>query len=204
MIVRARSLRLASVLRIAACSLSLTALAASDARSETATACNPTHEIREDGAELRLRADGCALSLPETAAAIEALLGEAWGGQRMPSDRVSLGLGRMVSYPWLSKALADGAMKSPVWDGKRGRGRRGSNESAVASIVDTRRLLAPLAPVFARFGAKARASSVEKVLVGKPDEVETLAPLVGQKLADGKKLPYDAILWLRLEKLPQP
>lgn len=198
MIARARSLPLL------ACVVLLAGLPARDAGSETTPACSPAHEIREGGAELRLRADGCALSLAETGAAIESLLTEAWGGGRMPSDRVSLGLGRMVSYPWLSKALADGAMKSPVWDGKRGRGRRGSNESAVASIVDTRRLLAPLAPVFARFGAKARASSVEKVLVAKPDEVETLAPLVGQKLADGKKLPYDAILWLRLEKLPQP
>ena len=203
MIARARSLRFARALRAAACVVSLV-LATPHARGETATACSPTHEIREGGAELRIRTDGCALSLAETGAAIEALLTEAWGGKRMPGDRASLELGRMVSYPWLSKALAEGAMKSPVWDGKRGRGRRGSNESAVASIVDTRRLLAPLAPVFARFGAKARASSVEKVLVGKADEVETLAPLVGQKLADGKKLPYDAILWLRLEKLPQP
>jgi hypothetical protein len=174
--------------------------AAATARAE----CKPTHEIREGGAELRLRADGCALSLAETGAALDALFDEAFAGGRMPMNRATLMLGRIVDYPWLSKALADAATKSPVWDGKKGRGRRGSNESAVKVIVDTRRLLQPLGPVFARHGAKARASSVEKVLVGKVGDTEELAPLAGQKLAEGKKLPFDAVLWLRLEKITPP
>jgi hypothetical protein len=189
------------LLRSAALLLALAvAAAASAARAE----CKPTHEIRENGTELRLRADGCALSVAETGAALDALLSEAFGGARMSEARATLELGRIVSYPWLSKALADAAIKSPVWDPKRGRGRRDSNESAIKVIVDTRRLLAPLAPVFARHGAKARASSVEKVLVGEVGDTEALAPLAGQKLAEGKKLPYDAILWLRLEKATTP
>lgn len=178
---------------------------AAPARAETAApACKVGHEIREDGAELRVRADGCQLSIAETSDAIEALLTEAWGGKRMPGDRATLELGRIVDYPWLSKALAEAAMKSPVWDPKRGRGRRGGDNAAVASLVDTRRLVAPLAPVFSRFGARVRAGSVEKVLVGKVGETAELAPLAGQKLAEGKKLPFDAILWLRLEKLESP
>ena len=174
------------------------------ARAEQPGACNLHHEIAENGTQLRVRADGCALALPDTAEAISALLTEVWGGQRMPVDRVSLELGRIADFPWLSKALAEAAMKSPVWDPKRGRGRRSGDNAAVASLVDTRRLLAPLAPVFARFGATARAGSVEKVLVGKVGETAELAPLVGQPLADGMKLPFDAILWLRLEKVEQP
>jgi hypothetical protein len=172
------------------------------ASSAAAAECKPSNEIGDGGATLRLRADGCSLSLPDTTAALDALLEEAWSGRRMPIDRASLGLGRIIDYPWLSKALAEAAMKSPVWEPDKGRGRRGSDNSAVGSLVDTRRLLAPLAPLFTRYGVRARAGSVEKVLVGRVGETEALASLVGQKLADGKKLPYDAQLWVRLERLP--
>jgi hypothetical protein len=195
---RARSVR------IAVFALPLALLGIDAARAEESGACKPTHEIREDGRELRLRADGCALSLADTAAAIDALLDEAWNGQRMPFDRVSLGLGRIVDYPWLSKALAEAATKSPVWDPKKGHGRRTHDNAAVKSLVDTRRLLQPLASAFARRGAKARAGSVEKVLVGRVGETAELAPLVGHKLAEDKKLPFDAILWLRLERVATP
>ena len=65
--------------------------------------CEPRHEI-ESASSMRLRADGCALSVPDTAAALDALLTEAWGGKRMPVDRASLSLGRIVDYPWLSKS----------------------------------------------------------------------------------------------------
>jgi hypothetical protein len=192
-----RRARLCSALALPA----LLALSVPPARA--AATCDPHHEI-ESASSMRLRADGCELTLPETAAAIEALLTEAWGGKRMPVDRASLSLGRIVEYPWLSKALAEAAMKSPVWEPKQGRGRRSSDNAAVASLVDTRRLLMPLAPTLARFGAKARAGSVEKVLVGKVGDTAELAPLAGQKLAEGKKLPFDAILWVRLEKTAEP
>ena len=180
--------------------LSIAILATAARAAET---CVPRNEI-ESPSSMRLRADGCALSLPDTTAALDALLTEAWGGKRMPVDRASLSLGRVADYPWLSKALADAATKSPVWEPNKGRGRRSSDNEAVASIVDTRRLLAPLASTFARHGATARAGSVEKVLVGKVGETAELASLAGQKLADGKKLPFDAILWLRLEKISEP
>jgi hypothetical protein len=164
--------------------------------------CVPRNEI-ESTSSMRLRADGCALSLADTTAALDALLTEAWDGKRMPVERASLSLGRVVDYPWLSKALADAATLSPVWEPNKGRGRRSSDNEAVASMVDTRRLLMPLASTFARHGATARAGSVEKVLVGKVGDAQELASLAGQKLADGKKLPFDAILWLRLERIPE-
>jgi hypothetical protein len=184
--------------RFVALALAAALVPAAAARAE----CNPHHEI-ESTSSMRLRADGCTLSVPDTAAALDALLTEAWGGKRMPVDRASLSLGRIVYYPWLSKSLAEAAMKSPVWEPDKGRGRRSNDNSAVASLVDTQRLLMPLNATLARFGAKARAGSVEKVLVGKVGETDELAPLAGQKLADGKKLPFDAILWLRLEKIPE-
>lgn len=162
--------------------------------------CKTTHEITDAGKSMRLR-PGCALSLPDTAAALNALLLEAFPDGRMKLGRASLELGRIVQYPWLSKALADAALRSPVWEPKKGRGRRGDDNPAVASMVDTRRLLAPLIPTFSRFGIRARAGSVEKVLVGQVGKTPELAPLEKTPTAMGKKLPYDAILWLRLEPL---
>lgn len=161
--------------------------------------CGTTHEIRDDGRSMRLR-PGCPLSLADTSVALTALLQEAFPNGLMKIDRASLELGRIVDYPWLSQALAEAALRSPVWDPKKGRGRRSHDNPAVASMVDTRRLLASLAPTFVRFGVRARAGSVEKVLVGKVGETQALAPLEKMPAAMGKKLPYDAILSLRLER----
>lgn len=176
------------------------AFAAVSAGAQDARPCKTTHEIADGGRSLRLR-PGCPLSLPDTSAALTALLQEAFPDGRMKVDRASLELGRIVQYPWLSKALADAALRSPVWEQKKGRGRRTKDNPAVASILDTRRVLAPLIPTFARFGIRARAGSVEKVLVGEVGKTPELAPLEKTPTAMGKKLPYDAILSLRLEPL---
>jgi hypothetical protein len=122
----------------------------------------------------------------------------------MTDSRASLELGRVVDYPWLSKALAEASLRSPVWNPDKGRGRRTGDNASVQSIVDARRLLAPLVMVFARHGAKARAGSVEKVLVGEVGATPELAALASNAVAAGKKLPYDAILWLRLEPTATP
>lgn len=177
------------------------ALATAPAGAQDSTQpCKTTHEIADGGRSMRLR-PGCPLSLPDTSAALTALLQEAFPDGRMKVDRASLELGRIVQYPWLSKALADAALRSPVWEQKKGRGRRTKDNPAVASILDTRRVLAPLIPTFARFGIRARAGSVEKVLVGEVGKTPELAPLEKTPTAMGKKLPYDAILWLRLEPM---
>jgi hypothetical protein len=182
-------------------SLAGAALAAR-AEPEPAPSCEAAHEIHADGT-LRLRAP-CPLSLADTAAGLDALLREAFPGGRMTESRASLELGRIIDYPWLSQALAEASLRSPVWNPDKGHGRRGDDNPAVASIVDTRRLLAPLVNVFARHGVKARAASVEKVLVGKVGKTPELASLASNPAAADKKLPYDAILWLRLEPLPLP
>lgn len=197
---RTRSIRSRWIHVIAIPSFCLAAaLVAAPAFAEESTQpCKTTHEITDGGKSLRLR-PGCALSLPDTSAALTALLQEAFPDGRMKLDRATLELGRIIHYPWLSKALADAALRSPVWEPKKGRGRRGDDNPAVASMVDTRRLLVPLIPTFSRFGIRARAGSVEKVLVGEVGETPELAPLEKTPTAMGKKLPYDAILWLRLE-----
>ena len=60
--------------------------------------------------------------------------------------------------------------------------------------------MAAWAAVFARHGATVRSASVEKVLIGRVGETADLAPLAADPAAAGKRLPFDAILWLRLER----
>jgi hypothetical protein len=70
----------------------------------------------------------------------------------------------------------------------------------VAQLVDEQDLVAPWRPIFARHGFAVRGASVEKVFVGRVGTTVELAPLAGTPGAAGAKLPFDAILWLRLER----
>jgi len=168
----------------------------------TAAPCTPTHEVRDDGATLALQTS-CPLSLAESSQALEELLRVAYPNRRMTRDRAMLEIGRILDYPWLSQQLAEAATRSPVWNAAHGRGRRSDKEGAVASMVDTRRLLAGWAPVFARFHIRARADSVADVRVGEVGKAPELAPLAGDPAHAGKKLPFDGRLRVRLEPLPE-
>ncbi len=167
----------------------------------TAAPCTPAREVRDEGATLVLQTS-CPLSLAESSRALEELLRMAYPNRRMTSDRAVLEIGRILDYPWLSQQLAEAALRSPVWNAAHGRGRRSDKEGAVASMVDTRRLLAGWAPVFARFHIRARADSVADVRVGEVGRTPELAPLAGDPANAGKKLPFDGRLRVRLEPLP--
>jgi hypothetical protein len=99
----------------------------------------------------------------------------------------------------LSQRLAEAALRSPLWDAGHGRSRTGSDNLAVAQIIDEQRLVEAWASVFARHGTRVRNASVEKVLVGSVGKTAELAPLAANPAAADKQLPFDAILWLRLE-----
>jgi hypothetical protein len=68
-------------------------------------------------------------------------------------------------------------------------------------LIDDDKLLAAWVPIFGRYGVAIRNTSVEKVLVGRVGETTALQPLAQDPRAFGKRLPFDAILWLRLEAL---
>lgn len=200
---RARSLRSARSVWLCAigCALAAAPLAARAQPTTPEAGCTASHELR-DG-EMRLRAT-CPVPLAESSRALTELLLEKYPGGRMTDARATLEIGRIAYHPWLSKGLAEAGLRSPVWDADRGRGLSGGDNAAVASMIDARKLLQAWQPVFMRFGARARAGSVEKVLVGKVGKTDELAPLAKHAAAAGKKLPFDAILWIRLEPLPRP
>ncbi len=87
------------------------------------------------------------------------------------------------SYPEFFKRVSSATAKSLLWDITTGRPFEGDKALAIIKIANEVRAYPELEKVFSRFGLAIKVSSVEKVLV------------------DPKtKLPYDFLLWFRLEK----
>jgi len=148
--------------------------------------CEIALEARGSEPVLQLRPGRCAPSLAETREALRVLLDRLYPAGRLGAV-AGLSLGRIESLPWLSERLAAAALRAPGWDARSGRPRAGSPERFVAELLREQRLAAELATVLAAFGAEAEIGSVEKVLV--------------REQRDGR-VPYDAIVWLRLEAAP--
>ena len=156
-------------------------------------------ELYDDGA-MRLRLAG-PTDLETSTRALTELLAQAFPQGAMPPERTSIDLGRIVEHPWLSQQLAEAALRSSRWNAARGAPISGNDNLAVMQLIDDDKLLAAWVPIFGRYGVRIRNASVEKVLVGRVGETEELAPLAKNPSALGKKLPFDAILWLRFERI---
>lgn len=158
-------------------------------------------EIREAPSSLRLRLAG-PTDLATSTRALDQLLGEAFPQGTMPFKRVSFSVGRIVEHPWLSQLVSARALRSARWDAERGRARTGNENLVVMQLIDDGRLLAAWVPIFGRYGLAIRNTVVEKVLVGRVGETDALQSVAQEPYSAGKRLPFDAILWLRLESLP--
>ena len=107
----------------------------------------------------------------------------------------SLYIGRLIEYPWLSRALAVSAWQDKAWDGKRGRSRYTDINAYVAKTLSGEEHTMVFDETMARNGYRIRNASVEKVLVGRFRDV----PSYRNETAPGR-VPYDAQLWFRLER----
>jgi len=156
-------------------------------------------EVSGDGATWRLRLQRPA-DLETTSKALGELLAQAFARNALPDGHVSIDVGRIVEHPWLSQRLAEAALHSPRWDADRGKQRGASDNFAVAQIIDEQRLVSQWTAVFASHGLRVHNATVEKVLVGSVGKTAELAPLAALPGTAGKRLPFDAILWLQLER----
>jgi len=147
---------------------------------------------------LRLRV-GCPLALADLLQGMDRLLATA--GPDLPAP-ASLAIGRIVEYPWLAERLARAALADPGWDARRGRPRAGGDERYVADTLERRRLLSELADRFAAEGLALRVAGVEKVLVGDVAGFPELRGLAADGVDPAARLPFDAQLWLRIERVP--
>ena len=107
----------------------------------------------------------------------------------------SVSLGRIIDYPWLSEYIATSAYTDPQWQRNRGKPRSRDTYGYVSKILLRSPFAAQLNEVLARKGYFIHAVTVEKVLIGTFRDV----PLYAGKAGVGK-VPYDAVVWLRLRK----
>jgi hypothetical protein len=162
--------------------------------------CTLTVEADEEAGTLRLRAlhpryRGCRI---DREAMVE-ILGTALSGageRKLEGTYSSLSLGRLIDYPWLSLFLAEAASRDGGWDSGKGEPRAVGINKYVADVLGRKELLAQIEAPFARGGYKVTAVTVEKVLIGRFQDVPfyEAGPVPGL-------FPYDAQLWLRLRRI---
>jgi hypothetical protein len=148
--------------------------------------CNVAFERFEEARTiLRLRPE-CPIGFTSTQGAVRAILAQAEVAE------VSLALGRLERYPWLSTLLARQASSSRRWNPATGRPLEGHENAYVAAAL---RGMPEFTALFERW--LVLGVSVEKVLV-KP--AAGLSLPTGAPLAANAKLPYDAIVWVTLKR----
>lgn len=135
---------------------------------------------------LRLR-PACPIGFASTQGAVRAILGE--GGD---APEVSLSFGRIERYAWLSSLLARQASSSRRWNLSAGKPYEGHENAYVAAAL---RGMPEFTALFERW--RVVGVSVEKVLV-KP--AAQLALPEGAPVPPGSRLPYDAILYVTLQR----
>lgn len=106
-----------------------------------------------------------------------------------------LSLGRAVDFPWLSRLIADTALRVPAWQSLVIATPRGRLDALAARVFENAELRARLAEPFAGSGYMVRGLSYEKVLYGKASDHAT-------DRSDDTLVPFDAQVWLQLSAKP--
>jgi len=151
-----------------------------------AAECRVAFERRQEVRLVLTLRPQCPLGRPSTQASVRMLLLQA------DANDLSLSVGRLERYPWLSTLLARQASSSRRWDPGAGRPHSGSDNAYVAAA------LAGMPEFTALFGRwRIAGISVEKVLLRPAAELSLPA---GAPLAPGALLPYDAIVWVYLKQ----
>lgn len=135
---------------------------------------------------LRLR-PACTLGYSSTQAAVRTLL-----AQEGDAREITLSFGRIERYGWLSSLLARQASSSRRWDLAAGKPEGGHENAYVAGAL---RGMPEFTALFERW--LVAGVSVEKVLVKAAAELSLPA---GAPVPPDSKLPYDAILWVTLQR----
>jgi hypothetical protein len=193
-----------AIVRSLAFSVALATPAAHAEDSVVATAtdgdCALTLEANARWNTLRLRSshprhETCHLARDVTLA----LLSHAFDQPaRLPAGPLkSLALGRLIDYPWLTQQLITAAASDPNWDNARGKPRAAGMNAYVSDLLARTPAIAELDAALRKGGYRITKLSVEKVLVGAGADLPVPTSPAG-------KLPFDAQVWLVLEKSEGP
>lgn len=152
-------------------------------------------ESQETRPVLRMR-PACPIGYPSTQGAVRALLAQSDEAAVNPTE-LSLAFGRIERYPWLSEMLARQASSSRRWNLAAGRPHEAKGKAVHenAYVAAALRGMPEFTALFGRW--RIAGISVEKVLV-KPAAELRLAS--GAPVPPDAKLPYDAILWVTLQR----
>lgn len=156
--------------------------------------CQLSVEVDEDSGTLRLRVRPEGRNCRIEKASMITVLRAAFAGTDLPKLS-SLYIGRLVDYPWLSQHLAISASGDPAWDKRRGKPASVDINRYVAELLSRMEITEQIQEVFTALGYRVVDATVEKVLVGGSDDV----PGYTGRASPGK-LPYDAMVWFRLQR----
>ena len=164
--------------------------------SENSLNCRPVVEINPQWQVMRIRShENAFLSCTVSQDKFNELITAAFADpESNKTEFKSLFIGRLIEYPWLSRYLAIQSLQHEDWDSEKGQ-YKGTNINAfVAGILSSPELLGQIQEPFAGTGYTVSRASVEKVLVGKANEIEWL------EISTNVMVPYDAMVHFILEK----
>jgi hypothetical protein len=149
--------------------------------------CHVAFERHEESRlVLRLR-PACALGYGSTHGAVRALL-----AQEGEARELSVSFGRIERYAWLSSLLARQASSSRRWNPAAGKPFEGHENAYVAAAL---RGMPEFTALFDRW--RIAGVSVEKVLLKRAADLPLAA---GAPVPPESRLPYDAIVWVTLQR----
>ncbi len=132
-------------------------------------------------------------------------LARALQARRKEGEKIeSFGVGRIsVSFPDAAQAIVVAAHADKDWDKAKGR----LTQTGKSTFIHVNHLFAALVmrsdfpksfeKTLSILGYRVAAASVEKVLIGTPNETPFAAELKAADITNGK-LPFDALVWLTL------
>ncbi len=161
--------------------------------------CTLSVEANNSWRTLRLRAHhskyrNCQITEHEMVSVLKAAFSKT-ETPRLEGIYSSLFIGRLIDFPWLSQHLAVSAFQDSEWNAIQGKPVAMDINAYASRVLFDRKVLAATQAVLAQAGYEIAGVTVEKVLVGSFDEV----PLYTGDKKSGR-VPYDAQVWLRLEK----
>lgn len=155
-------------------------------------ACSPFIEEHPDYASASFRASTTAFeSCPVSEATYQRVIRQ-WLQSRSSNLPVlqSLSLGRAVDFPWISRHIAESALKVPRWKSLVAATPRGRLDSLAGPVIQGLELRTRLAVPFAGTEYEVVGISYEKVLYGRARDYASHG--------GATMVPFDAQLWLQL------
>jgi len=101
----------------------------------------------------------------------------------------------------MSFNLAIAAYKSPLWDLKRGKPKKGNENPFIVSLANKANIYGKLRVLFERFDRRLVFSSAEKVLITKAYKLPFFERLKKHGVNAANKLPFDCLTWFSVSKI---